>query len=96
MKMEKENKIEYVKLIKPAFVKTFNQGEPPSGISISIDKDKYFLEYGTVFKLSETCDSKNKIADLKSKPYPLLNKEFYEREIKQFEAINKNSNKEKE
>lgn len=94
--MEKENITEYVKLLKPNFTKTINQGEHPKGITISVNDDKYFLEYGTIFKLSDTCDKKNKIADLDKKPYPLLNTSFYENEKKQFEVINQNSKQNKE
>jgi hypothetical protein len=81
---------EYVKLLKPVFAPTFNQGPEPKGISVIYPDKKYFLEYGTVFKLSAICDKENKIADLTTKPYPLLNYDFYEQEKKQFEAINFN------
>ncbi|MFZ3035512.1 MAG: hypothetical protein WA138_16060 [Parvibaculum sp.] len=87
---------EYVKLVKPVFPAAFNQGPEPKGISISYPNKKYFLEYGTVFKISLSCDKENKIADLTTKPYPLLNYEFYKHEKNQFEVINLNLKNQKE
>ncbi len=86
----------FVKLLKPEFAKTYGQGKPPEGIYINAGDDHYSIPYGTVLKLSEKCDEKNKIANLKSKPYPLIHIKFVEDHIQNFELIKFNNNKESE
>ena len=80
----------FVKLKKPEFAITFGQGEPPEGLSISTQHKDYFIYWNTVLKLSDTCDEKNKIADVKQRPYPLLHTRFYEEYKNSFEIIDNN------
>lgn len=77
----------YVKLIKPDFPKTIGQGPPPEGISISYPDKKYFLKYGTVFKLSEKVDEKYSVGDMDKKPYQVLNIKFVEEHKEQFKPV---------
>ena len=86
----------FVKLLKPSFAKTYGQGEPPEGIYINVGDDKYFIPYGTVLKLSDKCDEKNKIANLNSKPYPLIRTRFVEDHTNNFEVIKFNNKEERE
>lgn len=76
-----------VKLNVPDMPVTYGQGEPPEGITIVYPNEKYFLQYGGVFKLSETCDPKNKIADLSVAGYPLIHIDFVTKHNKQFTLL---------
>lgn len=82
----------FVKLIKPEFTKTFGQGNPPEGLKISTSNQNYFIPWDSVLKLSETCDGKNKIADLESRPYPLLHINFYNDYKESFQIITERKN----
>ena len=78
----------FYKLLKPDFTKTIGQGDPPKGMSITINEKKFFLEYGQIFKASEGCNTESGIGRLDMKPYPLLESSFVEEHEKQFEEVN--------
>lgn len=80
----------FVKHLKPEFTKTIGQGDPPTGLSITINEDKYFIPFNTILKISNKCDKKNNIADMSKKPYPLIRKEFVLEHKNCFEIININ------
>ena len=85
-----------VKLLKPKFTKTFGQGEQPKGLNINTNDDNYFIPWGTLLKVSDKCDEKNKIANLDIKPRPLIRLEFVLDHINSFKIINISKQKESE
>lgn len=79
----------YVKLKKPEKANAINQGEQPKHLRIKINGDLYLLPFGGVFGISAKCDSKNNVADLSKKPYPLIHPEFVEENKSMFTKIKK-------
>lgn len=73
----------YVKLLKPQFPKTYGQGDPPTGMTININSETFFLRYGEIFLVAE-CASP--VGVMEANP-PVINPDFYEEHKVQFEEV---------
>lgn len=78
----------FVKLKEPKWTITFGQGKHPKGMNINVGKKSYLIEWGKVLKVSETCDTENKIADLNTgDQYDSVHINFVKEHENQFEIL---------